>query len=413
MTAGRCGATLAGFVLLLGATALAGDNGRLYGRIKTVDGDTYQGYIRWDKNEVSWVDILNGDKQLPDEATRSEASRRRGSNRTRIEIFGIKIGNVETSDWSGSAQSGLRMGHIKSITKIDDETALVETKSGEKVELSGGSTDLGSDMRELIIEDEKQGETELSWDDLDRVDFEAAPTNDRSSFGDRLYGTLTTRRGDQYTGFVGWDIDEVLTNDVLDGEDHGRARKVKFEKIASISRYSSSASSVKFKTGDEVVLRGSNDVDSDNRGILVCDPGFGQVTVNWDEFASLDLSQAPSAVTYASFDGGRPLHGTVYTEDGDSYTGTVRWDNDEQYTWELLNGSYHDASFDIELGLVKEIARVSTRGSKVTLWDGRSFELRGSNDVDEDNKGIFITPDRGKEIEVPWEDFKRVEFDRR
>ncbi|HVP07782.1 MAG TPA: hypothetical protein VMS71_08070, partial [Candidatus Acidoferrum sp.] len=190
-------------------------------------------------------------------------------------------------------------------------------------------------------------------------------------------------------------------------------RKVKFEKIASISRYSSSASSVKFKTGDEVVLRGSNDVDSDNRGILVCDPGFGQVTVNWDEFASLDLSQAPSAVTYASFDGGRPLHGTVYTEDGDSYTGTVRWDNDEQYTWELLNGSYHDASFDIELGLVKEIARVSTRGSKVTLWDGRSFELRGSNDVDEDNKGIFITPDRGKEIEVPWEDFKRVEFDRR
>ena len=46
----------------------------------------------------------------------------------------------------------------------------------------------------------------------------------------------------------------------------------------------------------------------------------------------------------------------------------------------------------------------------VTLRDGREFELSDSNDVDEDNKGIFIFTDDGDEIIVDWEDFDRIEF---
>jgi hypothetical protein len=252
----------------------------------------------------------------------------------------------------------------------------------------------------------------LVWDDIDRVDFMQGDPSMVSNQGDRLYGTLTTRRGDTYTGFVCWDIDELFTRDILDGELKGRKRKIKFGKIKSIERYSSKGATVTLNNGDELLLRGTNDVDGSNSGIIISDLGFGQVIVMWDEFDRLDFHNEAAPLSYSDFDGGRKLRGTVYTEDGDSYTGAIRWDDDEEYTWEILDGEYRDIQFDIEFGLIKKIAKKSYRSAIITVWDGRSFRLRGSNDVDEDNKGIFITTSDDDEIEIDWEEFDRVEFDR-
>jgi len=36
------------------------DTGRIYGKIYTLDDEVYEGLIRWDRNEVSWVDVLDG-----------------------------------------------------------------------------------------------------------------------------------------------------------------------------------------------------------------------------------------------------------------------------------------------------------------------------------------------------------------
>ena len=43
--------------------------GRLYGRVVTRRGDEHVGFIRWDRNEGSWADFLDADKD--DGATRS------------------------------------------------------------------------------------------------------------------------------------------------------------------------------------------------------------------------------------------------------------------------------------------------------------------------------------------------------
>jgi len=166
--------------------------------------------------------------------------------------------------------------------------------------------------------------------------------------------------------------------------------------------------------GDELLLKGSNDVDDGNRGIIICDREFGQVVVDWDEFDRLEFTEVPDkGVMYSDFDGGRALKGTVYTEDGEQYEGLIRWDNDEEYTWEILDGNHHDVEFDIEFGKIKTIEKRSYRSVNVTIWSGRTFRLRGSNDVDEDNKGVFITLDDGEEVEVEWEDFEKVEFARK
>jgi len=42
----------------------SGDN-RLYGRVVTVRGREYEGYLRWDRNEGSWADLLDANKRVP------------------------------------------------------------------------------------------------------------------------------------------------------------------------------------------------------------------------------------------------------------------------------------------------------------------------------------------------------------
>lgn len=398
--------------LMLTDSAWADNSGRIYGKIYTHDNEQFEGLIRWDKNEVSWVDVLDGNKELP-EKNRRDAKKYGSRDRERehsFEIFGLKVGGSDNYWWPDNAQSGIRFGHIKTLEVIDDDRVLLVLKSGIEIELSEGSTDIGNDMRELIIEDNKRGEIELVWDDIDKVEFMPAKAADVSRFGERIYGTLTTRRGDKYSGFVTWDVDEVIDEDEIDGEDGDRSRKVKFGRVSAIERYSSSGATIFLKDGDQVVLKGTNDVDESNRGIIVSDPGFGQMRVDWDEFDRLDLTAPKQGVGYDQFDGGKKIKGTVHTEDGETFTGEIRWDNDEEYTWEILDGDFRGAEFDIEFGLIKSIEKGSRRTSIITVLDGRTFRLRGSNDVDEDNKGIFILLANGDVEEVDWDEFEKVEF---
>jgi len=398
-------------LLALGAIAHADNANRIYGKITTVDGDEFEGLIRWDKNEASWVDMLDGTKELSEE-TQDRMDRQARHSESRVKLFGITIAKSgENWTFSGSASSGIRFGHLRSLEPIDDDRALLILKSGEHVELSGGSTDLGDNIREIIIEDVDEGEIELLWDDIEIIHFMDTDPSLESNFGERLYGTLTTRRGDEFTGYVAWDVDEVFGGDILDGEERNRSRKIQFDKIASIERYSSNGATVNFQSGESIVLRGSNDVDDSNRGIIISDPDFGQVIVDWDEFDKLEFKHPRGDVSYNDFKESRPLRGTVYTEDGDKYTGTIRWDDDEAFTWEILDGDFRDIQFDIEMGKIKTIEKRSSRSSIVTLLDGRQFRLRDSNDVDRDNKGIFVKTGDGDETVIEWDEFSKVDFD--
>ena len=148
----------------------------------------------------------------------------------------------------------------------------------------------------------------------------------------RLFGTLRTESGHEFTGFVSWDLDEILTSDVLDGEDRGRDREVPFGRIAAIEREGSRGARVILQSGEEMVLRGSNDVDAGNRGITVADPDLGEVQVSWAGFSDLTLEPTPIlATSYASFDGGTLLRGSVETEEGEVLTGTIRWDRNRTF----------------------------------------------------------------------------------
>ena len=402
------------------AAPLAAQNApddRLYGRVVTAGGDSYEGFLRWDQNEGSWADILNGDKEMPLENIRDaerldeEWARDREDARS-ISILGLRISWDDEDDYTSSMSSGIRFGHIRRLRVIGDDRARLELKSGEEIELEGGSTDIGDDLRDLVVQDPERGEVTLRWRDLDEVEFRAPPEG-LDGMSPRLHGTLTTRRGAEFTGFIAWDVDEVLGSDILDGEERGRDREIPFERIAAIERAGSSGARVVLRNGEELTLRGSNDVDDDNRGISISDPGLGQVTVQWDEFDQVRFHPAaPGSGAYDTFDGGWALYGTVRTDGGEELSGWIRWDNDEEWSWELMDGSQDDVEFDVEFAQIDRVVRQGSWGSEVHLVDGRVLELEDSNDVDDGNKGLYLTLEDGEVILVPWWDVDEVSFQR-
>lgn len=391
------------------ASAQSDDPGRLYGRVVTMDGSEFVGFIRWDNNEGHWTDQLDVSKRLPRRFMR-EAQRLSGrSLGERRPVGGIRVGWEATSQWPSTASAAVRFGHIRQIVVLDDSHGLVVLKSGEEQEFSSSSTDLGQGLQ-VVVEEANGSEAELSWADIDYVEFRPAPRRTSSPFGERIYGTLTTRAGDEFSGWITWDRDELYARDELDGDEDGVRRSVAFGTIASVEAVSSSRALVRLRDGRVMELTGTNDVNSENRGIFISDPALGRVEAKWSQLANIRFHEPPSDLEYEAFDGGRRLRGTVVAEDGRRITGTVRWDNDEEWTWEMLNGNYREMEVLVEFGTIASIERVSSESARVTLLDGREFVLRGSNDVNNENKGIFVHGDEGNAVMVRWGDFRRIDF---
>ncbi len=76
----------------------------------------------------------------------------------------------------------------------------------------------------------------------------------------------------------------------------------------------------------------------------------------------------------------------------------------------MLNGQSHGVDFEIEFAQIARIEK-SGRGAVVTLKDGRSFELSGSNDVNDENRGIVVDTGDGVR-KVRWEDFRELRLER-
>jgi len=399
--------------------AQAGD--RIWGEVYTTSDEQYEGFIRWDRNEASWADILNGSKEIPEETYLAWLDALKGGERPMrfIDLMGYRVSwDEEDPDFPSSATSGIRFGHIAGLKATGADEVELTLRSGERVTLSGGSTDIGN-LRELLVDDPEHGEIELEWTDLDRIVFLPVPEGARPA-SPRLYGTVEDRDGRQFIGWISWDLDEVLGTDVLDGEeDDGKDHEIEFSEIRAIEK-SGFGARVTLVSGEALELDGTNDVDDGHRGVQISDPALGMIEVEWDDFARIDFQDPPPALGYDAYDGGHRLFGTVVSQAGDETRGRVRWDADEQWSWELLNGSSRGIRFSIDFGQIRRIERADPFGAFVTLVDGRTFELDDSNDVDWDNKGIFIERAPEDQADQPtdsswqfvsWEDFLEVRFE--
>ncbi len=393
----------------LGAHA---DSGWIYGQVYTQDDEVYEGRIRWDDHENFWDDILDAAKYGSVKGDRESRQVEK-----QIEILGIKISWTQDVERDGHRRFGIRLGRLRSIRRRSRNRAILELKDGSHLRVSSSGTDIGSSNRGIVVDDQDLGQITIDWSDFEKVVFSPEPEEyPEASETDvwRLFGTVTTWDGRQFRGFIMWDKDESLSSDILDGESRGEEMEIPFSNIQTIERRSSNSATVELVSGKKLRLRDSNDVNDENRGIVVRVAHFGQVTIEWDDFVRADFERPTlrDLPLYDDFDSGETLYGTVWDDFGERYQGWIRWDDDETMSYEFLDGDMDDIHVMIEFGDIKSIERHSSRSAMVTLQSGQIVHLQGTCDVNHENRGIFVEQDGDERIQLNWDEFERVEFGR-
>lgn len=411
---------------------------RIWGRVLTRDGGTHEGFVRlgedWDA--ASWTDLLRVSKAMPDRYYldwREATAAGRPHLRT-VELEGYRITWEERHpDWPGTTRTGIRFGHLAEMLRDEDGKVRVATRSRRKPGLeageavpggNGGKMSFASEWGADVVVDDGDSRVEVDGRDIVRIEFEPAPAGTAPA-SPRLYGTAEDRNDRSFTGFVTWGGD-ILESDVLDGifEDvpglfpgsDDSYETIRFSHIRSVEPTQCGAI-LTSRSGKSVELC-TEPLAPDPPPVLISDPALGAVDVEWDALRILRLEPSSGAPGYDAFDGGHPLAGTVVTAEGEEIEGRIRWDADEEWSWEPLQGRSHDVAFSIEFGNVARIERDDRRGAHVTLLDGRRLHMTRDNDVDEGNKGIFIFPfaadgaggPAGAWRYVAWKNFREARF---
>jgi hypothetical protein len=205
---------------------------RLHGTVCTKQGG-FAGFVRWNRDECVGSDTLDG---------RTEES-----------------------------AVSLRFDAICSIERREGDGARVALIDGREPRLLDDD-EVGPGNHGIYVEYPRYGRVLTSWNALERVDF--SPAGSGPAYGDflpgrPLTGSVTTRTGAHFVGWLVYDLDESETVETLDAPADGVDYAIPFGLVASI------------------VLPGPEDPD---------DPGAARATVSLHNGGALPLERAGDPV---------------------------------------------------------------------------------------------------------------------
>lgn len=378
------------------------DQGFIYGKVITLSGETYKGIMRWGKQEYSWDDLFNATKEVNPWTKHTKGQKDR--NISEIKVLGKTIITLNGS--CGTLhQFVTRFGDIAVIEIDGDDEPTLKMKNGTEYKVSG----YGDVEATIRILDENLGKVKLDWERIKRIEFMPTPEKVKKE-GYRLCGKLIT---DDMTfeGYIMWDAEECISTDILDGETFDGDVEIEFGNIRSIKRRSSSSCMVILKDGREFTLRGTNDVDDDNRGIYIEDKRYGKVEVQWDEFKEVVFNdEGDSGDPYNAYEPTGRLKGIVTIHKGDRYEGEIVFDLDESEGFEILDGKKGDMDFYIPFRHIVSITPKGRHASLVKLINGEEILLEDTQDVSECNDGVLVFQKKDDTIYVEWGDIEKIEF---
>lgn len=405
-------------IAALATTALASSPGpadaqRLSGVVTDTAGYRVSGLIRWDAAGASPLDVLEGTRTLSAERARLIRAARGEEfviQRRVLEVEGFRVSWDEVDpEFAVTLRSGVRMGSVVSAQRLAERSLLLTLTSGQVVELQVPGGDGGPGYEEIHVDGPAGQGTTVPWGAVASVEFQVRG-DPVSSGQQRLRGTVEDRWGQQFAGAITWSRTVALRSDSIVGRD---GEGVSLEEVRELRRTDQGSTEVTLTGGESRTLSGTRTTGRGHRGVEVMDPTLGRVRIPWRDVRRVILSPGDSG------DHAAPrldrLTGTVADRNGDERTGTIIWDGDEAWGWEFLDGEWRDLEFSVVFSEIDRIRRESSRSARVFLKDGRAFELRGSNDVSDGNRGILVTSGDPEDpaadwILVPWDELAEVRF---
>lgn len=205
----------------------------LYGTVNCKYG-TFKGMIRWDKDEYSFDDKIDG-------------------------------------DYDG-ASVAIKLKNIRSITKAE-KGSIIRANNGQEYYFTG-SNDIDSGNRGIVVNMPNVGEVVIDWSDFISAEFyipEKISGNMYSDYqpAERLKGRVVLHTGNEHRGVMVYDLDEAVNTEVLDGVNGGLRYRIPFKYIKSIKPLSPDFSKVSLINGTELFLGGESDLSYKNDGLLI------------------------------------------------------------------------------------------------------------------------------------------------
>lgn len=220
---------------------------RLYGAVETDEG-RFEGHIQWDVQECLSTDELDG----------------------------------ETNDGDLS----IAMGKIRAIEKRNRSGSLVELKDGRELVLED-TNDVDSSLRGIHVEGPDFGRVLITWDAFERAEFWEVEHSGRGydSYKEArpLRGTVTDYKDRTYRGRLVFDLDEMWSWEILNGDLGGIEYNIPFGLIRSVEPQRGDASKVVLRNGQELVLHDGQDVSESNDGVAVLSADGEENYLPWDE----------------------------------------------------------------------------------------------------------------------------------
>jgi len=380
----------------------------MYGKVRTAE-NTYQGYIRWGSEEVFWFDYFNAAK-LNNNYRQNIRIERGGKNTSWFDIKDWGISSIwENKRSDVTHEFSCQFGNIKTMKMIGPTKVRIGLKNGKNLDVGGSNyNDLNTTIHVI---DEEIGKVKIKWHRIISIDFGQGDKSTGETFGKSVYGKVNTYRKGSFTGYIQWDHDERVSNDLLDGDNRDGDVSIAFGKIAKIEKRGNGCN-VLLNSGRDFYLTGSNDVDAGNRGVIVFVDGVGEVDIPWSSFVSAEFGVSqPKEVRFSDFKSPKGIEGSVYLHDDTKLTGKIVYDIDEVWEFETLEAEDDKISYRIPFEFIKKVEPKNYDYSLVTLKNEEKLLLGGLRDVSDSNDGLLVFSGNGEKPKyVSWEKISEIVF---
>lgn len=366
-------------------------NYRLYGEITTVENQVLKGFITWGVNKNYWVDFFEASKIQNPYATYFNSS---------DEI--VFKQNGETFARPGTHVFCCRFGNIRSIRLTGENEIQLELKNSKTVRLIKKNL---PDIGQTIQITTSQETIKIPWEYISEIHFMQAAPDLIAPEINTVAGIVKSSQG-IYKGIINYNCNRKLNNQKI------QATNILLNKMKKISR---EKGTLKVLPQDHLFqnpVRIKTDALYPLEDIMIIMPNVGSVIVPSNQFREMEVIplQDLALLSYEDFKVPVELKGIVYTRNNEKLDGTLAYDLDENYDFEVLDGKNNGITYRIPFKYISSIEPKNYKYSFITLLNESHLSLGEGPDVNEENSGIIVWSTNEIPIYITWEEVKKVQF---